>query len=218
MTSEEDIDVLNGYCTMIFILLFSIVVVSLATKISYRNYRASDANEVAKLCCDVFDGPFQPYDILAKNLVINNHRKQLEDRYNDKVNGAVSHAMIVGTTNDNEVISFLEVGLLPSPIPVKVEWNGVETDTTVDVPYLGNVLVSETYRRQGIGSNLIKIGLKVAEKWKYDKLYLAVDIDNTIAFDLYKKIGFQVILDERDLINRNLKKKCRIFMAKDVAV
>jgi ribosomal protein S18 acetylase RimI-like enzyme len=94
----------------------------------------------------------------------------------------------------------------------------VETDTTVDVPYLGNVLVSETYRRQGIGSNLIKIGLKVAEKWKYDKLYLAVDIDNTIAFDLYKKIGFQVILDERDLINRNLKKKCRIFMAKDVAV
>jgi hypothetical protein len=82
---------------MIFIFLFSIVLVSLATKISYRNYRASDANEVAKLCCDVFDGPFQPYDILAKNLVINNHKKQLEDRYNDKVNGAVSHAMIVGT-------------------------------------------------------------------------------------------------------------------------
>jgi len=148
-------------------------------------------------------------------MVINNHKTQLENRYNEKVNGAMSHSMIVGTSDD-EVVSFLEVGLLPSPIPVKVSWNGVETDTTTDVPYLGNVLVSEAYRRQGIGSNLIKIGLKVAEKWKYDKLYLAVDIDNEIALGLYKKLGFEVILDERDLINRNINKKCRLFMAKSV--
>ncbi len=84
------------------------------------------------------------------------------------------------------------------------------------MPYLGNVLVTESFRRKGIGSNLIKIGLKVAEKWKYDKLYLAVDVDNTIALDLYTKLGFEVILDERDLINRNINKKCRLFMAKNV--
>ena len=82
---------------------------------------------------------------------------------------------------------------------------------------MGNVLVSESFRRKGIGSNLIKIGLKVAEKWNYDKLYLAVDVDNTIALDLYTKLGFQVILDERDLINRNINKKCRLFMAKNVS-
>ena len=87
---------------------------------------------MAKLCCDIFDGPFQPYDIISKNVMINNHKKQLENRYNEKVNGAISHSMIVGTS-DNEVISFLEVGLLPSPKPVKVVWNGVETDTTIDV-------------------------------------------------------------------------------------
>ena len=185
---------------------------------THRNYRPADSHDVAKLCCDIFDGPFQAYDIISKNLMINNHKKQLEDRYNDKVNGAVSHSMIVGTTSDNEIISFLEVGLLPSPIPVKVVWNGVEAATSVDVPYLGNVLVSEGFRRQGIGSNLIKIGLKVAEKWKHDKLYLAVDFDNIVAHDLYKKLGFEVILDERDLINRNVKKKCRLFMAKDVTV
>ncbi len=97
-----------------------------------RNYRPGDSQEVAKLCCDIFDGPFQPYDIISKNVMINNHKKQLESRYNEKVNGAISHSMIVGTS-DNEVISFLEVGLLPSPIPVKVTWNGVETDTTIDV-------------------------------------------------------------------------------------
>lgn len=104
----------------------------LTNSLTYRNYRPGDSQEVAKLCCDIFDGPFQPYDIISKNVMINNHKKQLENRYNEKVNGAISHSMIVGTS-DNEVISFLEVGLLPSPKPVKVVWNGVETDTTIDV-------------------------------------------------------------------------------------
>ena len=74
------------------------------------------------------------------------------------------------------------------------------TKATVDVPYLGNLVVDNEWRRNGIASKMVRIALKVAEKWQYEKLYLAVDFDNSNALSLYKKLGFDCILDEQDMI------------------
>lgn len=98
------------------------------------------------------------------------------------------------------VVGFVEIGMLPSPIKEEKEWNGVLTKATVDVPYLGNLVVDNEWRRNGIASKMVRIVLKVAEKWQYEKLYLAVDFDNSNALSLYKKLGFDCILDEQDMI------------------
>ena len=79
-----------------------------------------------------------------------------------------------------------------------------------DKPYLGNVAVSTTVRRQGVGERLVQVGLRLVERmWKEDRLYVAVDGGNDPALNMYKKLGFEVVLDESQLINRS-----RMFLEK----
>ena len=86
-------------------------------------------------------------------------------------------------------------------------------EVRLDVPYLGNVAVSQYNRREGIGAKLVKIGCKVAEKWQEEKTYVAVDIDNLAALKMYEKLNFQLILDESQMIFKR-NKKPRMFLSK----
>ena len=66
------------------------------------------------------------------------------------------------------------------------------------------------------GTKLVRIALKLVEKWGDTKLFAAVDYDNSFALAFYKKLNFNIELDERDLLNRSSKKSARIFMSKTV--
>lgn len=177
-------------------------------QITYRNLQLQDIPLVAELCSINFD------DTSATNRIkqdsIKGHIEQLSQRYNEMVLGKEAikngkkikdrHAMIVAVeSNTNKLAGYLEVGLLPSPVKIEVEWAGATTLAHVDVPYLGNVIVNGECRRKGIGSRLVRVGIKVAEKWQDEKLWLAVDIDNNSAIELYNKLGFRVVLDEREV-------------------
>jgi len=161
---------------------------------------------------------------MKRSKAINGHRMQLKERYEEKLRKGLNHAMFVANDDDNTidnyddindgVVAFMEVGMLPSPIPIIKEWEGNRIETYTDVPYIGNLIVSPGSRRRGIANKLIRVALKVTEKWNYDYLYLAVDIDNISALNLYSKVGFEVILDERDLIARPLNRTARLYMRK----
>ena len=95
----------------------------------------------------------------------------------------------------SHVIGFLEVGMLPCPVEPNVVSEQQPISNTIastssesiwedvakaqsqastrrnDVPYLGNVAVLETYRRQGVGQKLVRIGIKIAEKWKENDVW-----------------------------------------------
>jgi ribosomal protein S18 acetylase RimI-like enzyme len=125
--------------------------------------------------------------------------------------------MVVATDSESkEVLGFLEVGTLPSPVAETVEWEGATTQVRPEVPYLGNVAVSRECRRQGVGSKLVRIGLKMAEKWGEKRLFVAVDSTNTAAIAMYERMNFNCILDEADNINRRMDKVPRLFMAVDL--
>ena len=121
-----------------------------------------------------------------------------------------------------------------------------------EVPFLGNVSVDKSRRRQGIGGTLVKLGAKIAKKWNNEyssdvyngissdgdsdcsnsvqtntskiiddssAVFVSVECDNVNALNLYKKLNFVCILDERDLINyrpSEKNRKARIFMAKSI--
>lgn len=186
----------------------------------FRNMQLTDIDNAAELCCEVFDGPFNTWiEKLSKSQKVGGHKQQLTRRFQDNVlaGNNKNHAMIIvvdNNTNKKDIVGFLEVGLLPSPVPLNTTWNDVTVESIVDVPYLGNVIVREDSRRQGIGSKLVKIGLKIAEKWNEGYLYLAVDNDNIKAQQLYQKLGFITVLDETLLINRKLNRTPRLFMKK----
>jgi ribosomal protein S18 acetylase RimI-like enzyme len=121
-------------------------------------------------------------------------------------------------SRESTLVGFAEIGMLPSPIEEETpgEWGGVETTVKSrrEVPYVGNLAVSESYRRQGVASKLIRVGMKVAEKWGEESLFVAVDADNFNAVRLYGKIGFDLVLDESMDINRSWKKNPRLFFEK----
>lgn len=178
---------------------------------TFRNVQTEDLRIIAGLCVDVFEGPFQWYDSLKRQAGIESMSSELHDRYFRFIKGGKKHSMVVAIEKDanknNEIAAFLEVGTLPSPITVNSTWEGQAVETRPEVLFLGNVAVSDKYRRRGIGSKLVKIGCKVAEKFREPALFAAVEADNIAALAMYERIGFKIVLDERDLISAPTRRK-----------
>ena len=65
--------------------------------------------------------------------------------------------------------------------------NGVVSEYREEKPYIGNVAVDESCRRLGYGSKLIRIAMKVAEKWKDDRFC------NRISSSLTTEISVRLI-------------------------
>ena len=185
-------------------------------KVKFRNVQLDDISSLAEMCAETFEGPFSWLEGLKKRRYEDEFRGQFRDRYTRLVQGGIQHAMILGEApgqGSPEVVAFLEVGLLPSPVAVAATWEGQETETRPEVPFLGNVAVTPARRRQGLASKLVKLGEAVARKWGHGGLFVAVEADNVAALALYRRLSFCVVLDERDQMNRRGN---RVFMRKEV--
>lgn len=60
--------------------------------------------------------------------------------------------------------------------------------------YLSRLIVKKEYRSRGIGSQLLTFLIEKAEEMGFCEISIGVDKDNTSAFNLYKKFGFNEIL------------------------
>ena len=63
---------------------------------------------------------------------------------------------------------------------------------------------------------LVRIGLKVVEKWGDEKLFVVVESDNSAAIKMYEKLKFSLVLKEEDNINRRMDRVPRIIMSIEV--
>lgn len=63
---------------------------------------------------------------------------------------------------------------------------------------------------------LVRIALKVTEKWGDPKLYVVVESNNSGAIKFYDKLKFACVMKEEDNINRRVDRVPRIFMSIDV--
>lgn len=61
----------------------------------------------------------------------------------------------------------------------------------VDAAQITNVAVVETVRGQGIGEALMREAIRVAKETNMDTMSLEVRVTNTVAQNLYRKLGFQ---------------------------
>ncbi len=94
-------------------------------------------------------------------------------------------------------------------------WVPSTPEEELEVPYLGNVAVKESARRQGLGKSLVKLGMKIAQKEQSDELFVIVDVRNGPALNMYDNLGFVTVLDERDLIVRRGNEP-RLFLKKEL--
>lgn len=178
--------------------------------ITYRNAREDDLAHIATLLTDTFEGPYAWYRQINRRIDIEQMRSQLADRFFRFVLAKKKHSMIVAMHN-NDVIGFLELGTLPCPVPRNVTWQNTTVASTAEVPFLGNIAIATDFRRKQVASKLLMIGNKIVQKWNDTEVFVAVECDNTAALRLYQKTGFEVELDERDLIQPP-KRNPRIFL------
>lgn len=61
----------------------------------------------------------------------------------------------------------------------------------IDTAQITNVAVSESVRGQGIGEGLMREAIKTAKEYNADVMSLEVRVSNSIAQNLYRKLGFQ---------------------------
>lgn len=126
---------------------------SVKPAISYRNAREQDLPRVARLVSDTFSGPYALHQLLQKEKDYKSSLEQFNDRYDKFIlQRRKKHAMVVSvhdplaSTNSSDVAAavtdlcgFLELGVLPSPVPVNVSLPvGVTILATTDQPYLGS--------------------------------------------------------------------------------
>lgn len=61
----------------------------------------------------------------------------------------------------------------------------------IDAAQITNVAVVQSVRGQGIGETLMREAMRVAKEANMDVMSLEVRVTNTIAQNLYRKLGFQ---------------------------
>ncbi|WP_241654821.1 GNAT family N-acetyltransferase [Sporolactobacillus shoreae] len=65
--------------------------------------------------------------------------------------------------------------------------------------YLSRLIVKEEYRNKGIGSQFVNFLIDYAKNLGYQEISIGVDIDNLVAKNLYRKLGFtEVVYQGKD--------------------
>lgn len=86
-------------------------------------------------------------------------------------------------------------------------------------PYVGNVVVDESFRRKGIALSLMNQALESTKEWGADYAFCAVHIENKAASDLYlNKLGFRIFrLEKYDInfLNKFFDKRSRYILIKE---
>ena len=79
---------------------------------------------------------------------------------------------VIGYYFDNEIVGFLDYSVMYEKIEINY------------------IFVIEEYRKKGIAYNLIKY---VIDNYDFENITLEVNVNNTNAINLYKKLGFKII-------------------------
>ena len=208
----------------------ALAVVSSRGLITYRAAKSSDVTGIAKLLTETFEGEDIPsWNVLQRALKQDRYKQSLKKRLD-----MPQHAMIVAISEDDKIAGFMELGTLPSPVPVVITWNGVETQKRPEMPYLANLAVDKDFRRQKIGTELVRLALKIACKWMEESdggdddvgasnnnaaMYLSVEKENAAAVQFYEvRLNFARIIDETEKLSKEqqqkLQRKPRFYFEK----
>lgn len=141
-----------------------------------------------------------------------------EDVRNRLHNGAFHHACLVavnGTaietadkfcSSGEVLVGTLEISVRPSSIP----WRG----NYLRYPYLSNLAVHLSHRRQGIALQLLLSCERVVLGWGFHDIYLHVLENNYQARQLYFKLGYQLHQIDGSWGNRILGRPKQILLHK----
>jgi ribosomal protein S18 acetylase RimI-like enzyme len=83
-------------------------------------------------------------------------------------------------------------------------------------PYLSNLAVHNTYRRQGVAQKLLKTCEQTAKTWGFSEIYLHVLENNHQARRLYAKVGYRLYLVDWNLWSWLFRQPRRLLLRKSL--
>ncbi len=112
-----------------------------------------------------------------------------------RVGGPEKHTRRVERQDDGEV-EYLTAWWGDEPVGhLLVVWGGTSEEhvasRVTDCPCMEDLLVSPTWRRQGIGTRLIAVAESHAQLRHFPRIGLAVALDNPDVRRLYERLGYQ---------------------------
>jgi ribosomal protein S18 acetylase RimI-like enzyme len=114
--------------------------------------------------------------------------QDLKSRY---LNQPPKHTCLVGFQRSNQGVPAI-VGTVEVAVRPLVSWDTFG----LAVPYISNLAVAHSCRRQGVGRELLLACEPIVQHWQYDELFLHVKGDNQAAKGLYTSVGYQQQRDD----------------------
>jgi ribosomal protein S18 acetylase RimI-like enzyme len=114
--------------------------------------------------------------------------QDLKSRY---LNQQPKHTCLVAIYRSNQGIPII-VGTVEVAVRPLIAWDTFGPA----VPYISNLAVARSSRRQGVGRELLLACEPIVQHWQYDELFLHVKGDNQAAKGLYARVGYQQQRDD----------------------
>ena len=114
--------------------------------------------------------------------------QDLKSRY---LNQSPKHTCLVGIYRSNRGVPII-VGTIEVAVRPLISWDAFGPA----VPYISNLAVARSCRRQGVGRELLVACEPIVQHWQYDELFLHVKGDNQAAKGLYTRVGYQQQRDD----------------------
>jgi ribosomal protein S18 acetylase RimI-like enzyme len=191
----------------------SIGMISTNFKYRYRRATTADLPAIANLLNMAFD------DCCHDKHDCKEIEHKLRQRMTEDVSSSYPHVFLVASSSSSSssslvnpsdgVVAFLELGTMPSPVPMEKKWNGIKIYTRPELPYVANLVVDGTCRRRKVGYTMLQLAMKIAQKWcgtfqnkgndsngwspAVPFMFLSVDQDNVGALKFYENLQFEPI-------------------------
>ena len=157
-----------------------------------------------------------------KKLAQTNHALRLQDRFQRFSDNNERFHCFMGVRDEitNDIIGYAEVGLSCVDLinhENKDDYDSIDNnnnDNALKYPLIGNVVVAECFRRQGIAECLLLEIEKKALEHSFSELKVAVEADNEAAHKLYLKMGYsnpQSVTGDKILLTKKIASSTSTF-------
>lgn len=177
--------------------------------LSIRNATINDINELGDILTQSFHNPIgitlYLYPVIKLGIC-----KDLRTRFRSSNPNYIS---LVAIKSSNQSSKKQEKIVGTVEISLRHIWG---TNLGKKHPYISNLAVNPSFRRQGIASELLLKCEQIAYSWGYDTINLHVLENNNQAQQLYLENGYQIKQIESSFWNWFRRKPRRLFLQKSL--
>lgn len=109
--------------------------------------------------------------------------------------------LVCEAKKDNKLVGFCDIDArIPANKKKENPFSPFASTIYRPHPYFSDLTVDPNYRRKGIASALVEEGERRAKDMNCQEMYLGVASTNTVALDLYSKMGYEIIVPIGDIL------------------